>query len=133
MLEPFLRAGADTAALTLALAPQADDFALAFEPKLAQKAASHYAGLFETFHLTPNQGQTELLVWKVTTAELHAGTGDASKCDPSYRDVAAQLRPAVTWYCFKFVVPAEKQGTGSEGLSFVRGRWVLLPAPWAIP
>lgn len=132
LIDGFLAPGADHATLTRALAPQPGDHAEVLSESLAAKAATHYAAVFETLAIAPAEGQTELLMWKVTTEELRLGTGDAAKCSPRFRVVAPELAPRVTWYCFKLVVPEKKTGTESEGLVFVNGHWALFVAPWTI-
>ncbi len=131
-MERFLEPAANRRALIAALAPRPGDAEGVFASGLATRAQQHYAAQFATLELLPKAGETELLMWKVTSAELREGTGDASRCSEDYRTVGAQLLPNLTWYCFRFVKPAEKQGTALEGLVFVNGHWVMFPAPWNV-
>lgn len=128
----FLAPSADHAALTRALAPQPRDHAVVLSKTLAERSLAHYAAVFETLTIAPAEKETELLMWKVTTEELRRGAGDAAKCSPRFREVAPELAPGVTWYCFKLVVPEDKAGTEAEGLVFVNGHWALFVAPWTI-
>ncbi len=133
LLERFLEEGADHRALTRELAPSPADVDATFEPDLAATARAHYDAVFRELVLTPAPAETELLMWKVTTEDLRAGSGDANKCPPELSALSARLRAGLAFYCFRFVVPAEKRGTSSEGLVHVNGRWVLFPEPWRIP
>lgn len=128
LLERFIPRDANRKALAAALTPKPGDAAAVFTGELAQKAEAHYLG--RVVEIVPTAEQTELLLWKATSEELRAGTGDAVKCASGYGRIA--LQPKLTWYCFKFVKPAEKSGTESEGLIFVNGHWALFPAPWDV-
>lgn len=127
-MERFVGPDADPVALAAELTPKPGDAAVVFTGELAQRAEAHYPK--STIELAPAKEQTELLMWKATSEELREGKGDAIKCSERYRGLS--LAPGLTWYCFRFVVPAEKSGTESEGLVFVNGRWALFPAPWEV-
>ena len=131
-MERFLESGVDRSALLRDLAPHKEDFAAVFTGALLEHAPEHYRQVSRTLEIKPPE--TELLMWRATSEELRDASGDALKCPAQYRDVGPYLRPGVVWYCFRFVKPAEKVGTMSEGLVFVNGRWVLMAAPWeALP
>lgn len=130
VMEQLLEPNADRRALIKQLAPAPGDAAKVFTGAFASQADKHYQRA--SFTLAPDETETELLMWKVQSEELRDGTGDAVKCNPAYRKVGSALMPGLTWYCFRFVKPAEKSGTESEGLVFVNGRWVLFPSPWSI-
>ena len=135
LLGEFMAAGADHAELSAALTPNPDDYSAAFIGDGADKAAAGYQQAWEKGQivLKAGAGQTELLLWKATTEELNAWTGDAKDYFPGgYREIATHLKPGVTWYRFKFVEPGETLGMAYDGLVCVNGRWTIFPKPWRV-
>ena len=134
LLSEFLAPGADHAKLSAALAPTAGNYAAAFVGDAATKAEAGYKQAWEDGRmvLKPNAGQTELLLWKATTEELNAGTGDAKQFPGGYQEIAKHLKPGVTWYRFKFVEPGETLGMAFDGLACINGRWTIFPKPWRV-
>ena len=130
----FVKPGADHAALTKKVIPQAGDYEKVFEAELATKAKPHYEKMFSDPNgkIAPKDGQTELLIWSATTEELRAGTGDAGQFPGGYKEGAANLKPGVTWYRFKFVTPGSTIGMAYDGLTYVNGHWALFPKPWRL-
>ncbi|MBP7866477.1 MAG: hypothetical protein KA419_11045 [Acidobacteria bacterium] len=125
--------GKDRDAIVESLIPRDDDYAAVFEPADAEKAKAAYTGLWKTaerVEIKPKEGQTELLMWKATTEELRAGTGDSGHFPGGYKDVAMKLKPGVTWYRWKFCKPGETLGMAFDGLVHVNGHWAWFPKPW---
>lgn len=136
MLSKFLAPGADRVALSKALKPADADYAAVFtDAEMAKKAQAQYAGLWgmvDKQPLGPKDGQTELLVWKATTDELKAGTGDSGEFPGGYKKAAAHLKPGLTVFRWKFVKPGETSGMAFDGLYNLDGRWALMPKPWRV-
>ncbi len=135
LISEFLVPGADHAKLSAALAPTPGDYGAAFVGDAAAKAEAGYTQAWQNGQmvLKPKAGQTELLLWKATTEELNAWTGDAKDYFPGgYREIATHLKPGVTWYRFKFVEPGETLGMAYDGLVCVNGRWTIFPKPWRV-
>ena len=133
LLSEFLAPGADHAKLSAALAPTPADYAGAFIGDAADYAAEGYAIIDSggRMAIRPSAGQTELLLWKATTKELNAWTGDARDQFPKgFREIARHLHPGVTWYVFKFVEPGSTQGSAYDVLVCITGRWTFFDQPW---
>lgn len=134
LLSAFLAPAADHAKLSAALAPTSGDYTAAFVGDAAAKAEAGYKQAWADGRmvLKPNAGQTELLLWKATSEELNAGTGDAKQFPGGYQEIAKHLKPGVTWYRFKFVEPGETLGMAFDGLACINGRWTIFPKPWRV-
>jgi hypothetical protein len=130
LLSEFVKPGADTVALTKGLRSDPGDYAAVFNEGAAAKvqkvmdAAWNSGGIvMKTAHPT----QTEVIVFSATTDELKAGSPN---CPGGYKDVAGEMKPGLTVYCFKFVEPGSKTGSAYDGLMFVNGHWTVMPKPW---
>lgn len=136
LLAELLKPGADNAKLSASLKPTSADYAAVFaSAEMAKKAETTYAGLWaavEKDPIKPKEGQTELKVWKATTDELKAGTGDSNNFPGGYKSAAPHLKSGLTVYRWKFVKPGETLGMAYDGLYHVNGHWVLMPKPWRI-
>ncbi len=135
LLERFLAAGADHAALTAALKPEAADYEAVFAGEAARVAAEGYAELWKQQDAVfkPGEGQTELLLWQATTEDLREWRGDAFAHFPGgYRKIARHLQPGLVFFRFKFVKPGEETGMAFDGLVHVHGHWRLFPKPWRV-
>ncbi len=132
LLQQFLTPGADHAALSKALRPTAADYAAVYGTDAAAKLDQAYAPAWDAGQLVvaPNEGQTELKMWKATSEELKAGTGEAAGFPGGYKEIASKLQPGQTLYRFKFTKPGEELGMAYDGLVHVNGHWVLIPKPW---
>ena len=134
LLAEFVKPGADHAALSRQLRPTADDYKAVFEPDLAAKAESVYGPAWDGGQLVvaPKAGQTEVKVFSATSEELKGWTGGASEFPGGYKDVAAQIKPGLKVYRFKFVEPGEDLGMAYDGLVNVNGHWRIFPKPWRV-
>lgn len=123
---------AKRAALATALKPERADYDAVFTPDVAEKVAAAYVSAWSGGDpgIGPKAGQTEVLVWKATTEELRAATGDAAEFPGGYKTAAAKLQPGVVFHRFKFVKPGETTGMAYDGLVFVHGHWRMFPKPW---
>ncbi len=132
LLKSFLVPEADTVALSAALRPKAEDYAAVFVGDAAETARTTYAPAWDAgaMHVRPKEGQSALLVWSATGAQIAAGEGDAGEFPGGYRQIADKLKPDVTFYRFKFVRPGETTGLAFDGLVHVNGRWVMFPKPY---
>jgi hypothetical protein len=136
LLSEFLKPGADYVALSKTLQPTAAEYKAVFaSEEMAKKAEEVYGGLWgsiERMPIRPKEGQTELKMWKATTDELKAGTGNSREFPGGYARAAAHLKPGLTVYRWKFVKPGERLGMAFDGLYHINNRWVLMPKPWRI-
>jgi hypothetical protein len=105
-----------------------------FEPELAAKAESVYGPAWDggALVVAPKPGQTEVKVYSATSDELKGWTGGASEFPGGYKDVAAQLKPGVKIYGFRFVEPGQSLGMAYDGLVNVNGHWRIFPKPWRV-
>ena len=46
--------------------------------------------------------------------------------------MAAQIKPGLKVYRFKFVEPGEDLGMAFDGLVNVNGHWRIFPKPWRV-
>lgn len=134
LLAEFVKPGADHAALSKDLRPSSADYASVFEPGLAAKAESGYGPAWDGGQLViaPKAGQTEVKVFSATSDELKSWSGGASEFPGGYKDVAAQLKPGLKIYRFKFVEPGQDLGMAYDGLVNVNGHWRIFPKPWRV-
>lgn len=134
LLAEFVKPGADHAALSRQLRPTADDYKAVFEPELAAKAESGYGPAWDAGQLVvaPKAGQTEVKVFSATSDELKSWSGSAAEFPGGWKDVAAQIKPGLRVYRFKFVEPGEDLGMAYEGLVHVNGHWRIFPKPWRV-
>lgn len=132
-LKGFLNPKANHVAMTQKLIPQSNDCQMYFtDKKLAQLSCKTYAGMLADFGIQPKAGQTELLVWQATGAELAAGTGNAYYFPGGYKNIAAKINPNAVIFAFKFVKPGKKIGYAFDGLTYVNGQWRIFPKPWRL-
>ena len=126
-LDPAKRPG-----LAAGLKPERKDYDAVFAPDVAGMAATRYQSAWAGGDpgIGPKEGQTEVLVWKATTEELQAGTGDAGEFPGGYKAAAPKLKPGLVFYRFKFVKPGETTGMAYDGLVRLDGRWRMFPKPW---
>jgi hypothetical protein len=132
LLQQFLEPGANHAALSGALRPTDADLAAIFEGSLARRAREVYGPMWDSgkMVLKPKPGQTNLLLWSATREELLAGKGEAKDFPPGWAKVAAQVKPGLRFYRFKFVEPSKDAGMAFDGLVFVNGHFVIVPKPF---
>ena len=130
-LRQFLAADADRVSLTAALRPTEADIRAVYAPELADKLVPMYGSMFTPgAHIGPNEGQTQLLVWRGTTGSLKRGDPVLKDFPGGYGDVRQYLLGEHPIVRFKFVKPGESLGMAFDGLVHVHGRWVLMPKPW---
>jgi hypothetical protein len=129
-LGELVKPGADLSSLSKSLRSEPADYAAVFTDDAAtkmqtvmDKAWNDGQILLKPAHPT----QTEIFMLSATTDELKAGSPN---CPGGYKDAAAQMKPGLTVYCFKFVEPGSKTGTAYDGLMFVNGHWTIFPKPW---
>lgn len=130
LLAEYVKPGADYSSLTKSLRADPGDYAAVF---IGDGAAKVQAVMEPAWNegkilMKPvHENQTELIVLGATIDELKAGSPN---CPPSYKEAAAQMKPGLTVYCFKFVEPGSKNGSPFDGLMFVNGHWAIFPRPW---
>lgn len=132
LLEAFLKPDADHAALSKALRPTSADYAAVYGKEMGEKLEKMYAAPWDAGQLVvkPNEGQTELKLFKATSEELKSGAENAKEFPGGYKKVAESLQGGQTLYRFKFVKPGADSGMAFDGLVHVNGHWVIMPKPW---
>ena len=133
LLTKMLEADTDRAAMTRALRPTDADYDAIFVAEAAAKAKKAYAKLWDSPDavLKPEAGQTEVLLWGATSADIKAWQGNAADQFPGgWKGVGASLKEGLTFYRFKFVKPGETLGMAFDGLVHVNGHWVWVPKPY---
>lgn len=136
LLRALLDEDADCHELTLALRPQAEDYAALYEQPLAGQIEKHNAALWaaDEFAIAPDDGQSEVRIDLTTSDELIAGGAALQRFPGGYKAVAAQMKPGIPIAAFAFHAPGADHGMAFDGLAYVNGRWVFIPKPWkALP
>jgi hypothetical protein len=134
LLAEFVKPGADHATLSKALRPSKADYDAVFMPELAAKADAVYGPAWDGGQMVvaPKEGQTQVLTSSAISDELKSWTGNAEEFPGGYKDVAAQIKPGVKVYRFKFVEPGQDLGMAYDGLVNVSGHWRIFPKPWRV-
>jgi hypothetical protein len=133
LLERFVKPGADHATLSKALRPTKADYDAVFLPDASARLQAAFEPAWNGggLVLKGKPGQTSVLVWGATAEDIKAWRGAARDRFPGgYQKVAPHLRPGVTLYAFKFVVPGATLGMAFDGLAYVNGRWCIFPKPF---
>jgi hypothetical protein len=133
LLTHFVKPGADLKTLSQALRPSRTDFEAVFTDEAATRLASLYAPEWEAGNLviSPAEGQTEVIVRAVPSAEIKAWSRVAADNLPGgYEKIKDHIKDGVTVYSFKFVKPGETSGTSFDGLVNVNGQWRVFPKPY---
>ena len=132
MLAEFMKPGADHFGLSKQLKPTTADYKALFDAPTAAKIDGVYTKEWDAGNMivSAKPGQTELKLASATTAELKAGTGNASEFPGGYRMIGPHLVGKHVWYRFKFVEPGKESGMTFDGLVHVNGHWVLVPKPF---
>lgn len=131
-LNQFLDAGADgRIALTATLKPTEADIRAVYAQPLADRLVPMYEAMFTPdAQVGPNEGQTEILSWFATTAELRDGTPELDDFPGGYRHVSPFFIGDHPIVRFTFVEAGQSRGMAFDGLIYVNDRWVLMPRPW---
>ncbi|MFA6431357.1 MAG: hypothetical protein WCV91_03115 [Candidatus Margulisiibacteriota bacterium] len=132
LINNFINPNIDHLKLTKTLHPDKLDYKAFFIDKSWEKAMKVYEETLWTKDLVieGKEGQTKILIWSATPAELKAGTGNSKFFPGGYRDIADQIRPQHTIYRFKLVEPGDTSGRSFDGLVYLNGHWVIFPKPW---
>jgi len=132
LLNNFINPNIDHLKLTKTLHPNKIDYKAFFIEKSWEKAMKVYEETLWTKDLVieAKEGQTEILLWAATPAELKAGTGNTKAFPGGYREITDQIKGEPTIYRFKFVKPGETSGSTYDGLVYINGHWVIFPKPW---
>jgi hypothetical protein len=135
LVQQFVKAGADVAALTAKLRPTKADYAAVFDAAAAAKAQAAYDAAWDqgAMVLKGKPGQTAVLIWGASSEELKSWTGAAAQHFPGgWKDGASHLQPGLRFYAFKFVEPGQTLGMAFDGLVKVNGQWRIFPKAWKI-
>lgn len=76
--------------------------------------------------------QTAFLLWSATTEQLRDYEGEARNFPGGYREMAAYMKPGLTFYRFKFVEPGRKLGSAYDALIYLDGNWRIFHRPWTV-
>lgn len=132
-LRPFAKPGADLTALSKPLQPTSADYAAVFEPAVAAKLEAYYAPFWRDGQLIvkPNEGQTNVLVEMVKSADVRLWNEAAGKVLPGgWKKMQGNIKDGFTIFRFKFVKPGEGSGMVYDGLVQVNGKWRIFPKAW---
>ena len=132
LLAQFVKPGANAAELSKKLAPTKADYAAVFTGDAAAKAEAAYSPVWERGQLViqGKPDQTEVKLFRATTDELKAGTGNASAFPGGYKTAAPLMKSGLVVYAFKFVKPGDSLGMAYDGLIWVNNHFVIFPKPW---
>jgi hypothetical protein len=131
LVEAFLKPGADLRALTQALIPTETDVRAVFADPLATGLwASYQEQMGPGLAFGPKQGQTSSLLVYTTTRALFEQQPVLDEFPGGYKEVLQYFKIDVPIARFKFVEPGETLGLAFAGLTYVNGRWVIMPKPW---
>ena len=132
LLSAFLKPGADLKALSAVLKPGSADYAAVFTGDFAAKVEAAHAPMWATNpELGPKEGQTELLLDGVSSADIKGWTANAADVLPGgYQGIKDKFQDGLLVYRFKFVKPGETSGMAFDGLVYVNGQWRLFPKPF---
>lgn len=132
VLAPFLLAGADGKALTAALRPRPEDYALVFNRGLCAGLQAAYDATWATDPVITRKSHQNVLLASACLAEgFFPGSPMMEAFPGGYAGLAEHLVPGRTWVCWKFVAPGERLGMAWDGLVHVEERWVWFPRAWA--
>lgn len=134
-LTNFLSPSADHRGLTKMLRPSETDYHVVFiDTEFAKKLKAAHDPMWEsgTAAIAPKSGQTKLLIWSATIAQLRDGSGSARYFPGGYSKVSSKFSDWVTVICWKFVKPGETIGMAYNGLIRVNGQWRFFPKPWRV-
>lgn len=130
-LARFIAPGADLVALTAEILPSEADVRAVYEEPLASKLVAMYAGAIKPgMVIGPKAGQSRLRVVRTTTDRLIAGDPVLRDFPGGYERVRQYMKPGFPIVAYEFLEPGKELGYAIAGLSFIEGRWVLLPKPW---
>jgi len=134
LLAAFVKPGADLKSLSAALKPDTADYAAVFTADFAAKVETSHAALWATNpELGPKEGQTEVLLDAVTSADIKGWTANAADVLPGgYEGIKDKFKDGLLVYRFKFVKPGETLGMAFDGLIHVNGKWRIFPKPWRV-
>ncbi|HEX2748514.1 MAG TPA: hypothetical protein VHM91_10980 [Verrucomicrobiales bacterium] len=133
LLAGFVKPGADVKSLSASLRPSKADYEAVFSSEFAAKAAALYDPAWDAgkLVLAPKEGQTEVILHGVPTADIKAWSQNASDDLPGgYKTIKDEFKGGNTVYAFKFVKPGETLGMAFDGLVFVNGHWIVVPKPF---
>ncbi|MGJ8616586.1 MAG: hypothetical protein ACSHWS_07065 [Sulfitobacter sp.] len=131
LVDEFLKPGADLRALTQALIPTEADVRAVFADPLATALWADYQGqMGPGLAFGPKEGQTASLVVYTSTRALFEQKPILNEFPGGYKDVLQYFKIDVPIVRFKFVKPGETLGLAFAGLTYVNGRWVIMPKPW---
>lgn len=122
-------------ALTAQIKPTEADIRAVYAQPLADRLVPMYEAMFTPdAQVGPNEGQTEILSWYATTAELREGSPELDEFPGGYADVRQFFVGEHPIVRFTFVEAGATRGMTFDGLIYVNDRWVLMPRPWrALP
>ena len=121
--------------LTRSLQPDKADYAAVFVPPYDKKVWRFHRRLRRYADIIVHpilRGQTDYVMWRATTDELQAYTGEARNFPGGFREMAAHLQPDLTFYRFKFIEPGHKLGSAYDALVYVNGHWRIFHRPWSV-
>jgi hypothetical protein len=117
---------------TLQLRPTRSDYARAFTEPAATRLYEGQRAMWTSEMVLSKPDQTEALLTFGDTNDFIDGTPNAEQFAGGWKSVRKDLKRDVPVIRFKCVRPGETIGMAYDGLFYVDGRWVLMPAPWRL-
>jgi hypothetical protein len=117
--------------LAATLQPRPGDYALAFQPGVADRARQAY----HTTWSTPPRGSPasveSRLVCHIATAGMLGHENALSRHFPGgYRAIAHLLQPQRAWVAWKLIEPGRSSGMAYDGLVWLDDHWAWFPRPY---
>ncbi len=113
------------------LRPEPEDIDRVFAPPVREMARRYYAAFWDEGPAPlARPGQTRLRVVAASVPMLRGG--NVRDFPGGYSEIAGQLAPGPTWYCWDWVGPGQTAGTAFDGLVQIADWWAWFPKPWRI-
>lgn len=131
-LDALLPPGAEHAALTLEMRPEAGDYGSIFIGAMAGRAMKIYDAAWDKGDIVikpPNARRRQIQFWTVTTEQLRNRDTGSEHFRPSWRNVLDHLQPGVEFTLAKYVMPGMDRGDVYAAFAWLNGRWIFLPEP----
>lgn len=113
------------------LKPSQADLEALFDASVVPALSAHVDKMFAAVgEIKIKPDQTDVLFVSATSEDFKAEAEPAKSFPGGYAKIAAKLKPGITWYAWKYVVPGDKIGMAYDGLAYVNGHWVWVAKPF---
>jgi len=123
----------ETGAAHRALKPRDEDYALAFEPDMADVACRHYADFWARFvPPLPMDPDTRIDAHLAPAGMLGDDNALSRPFPRGFLDVAPWLNPHRIWACWRYLPADGGAGIAMNGLVWLDDHWAWFPKPWRV-